>query len=429
MKLFNSLINKIKIMSEEGFFHILIGGTLTKIVVFGSSILVARWVDKNEYAYLVTADTMFAYILNLHGLGMPSALLLNCTPGDENNKNSAYFRFALTKGSFVQLLLSLLLIVYVSIVELPFPNTKRYVYLLVLYPFLSNLVETFQSYYRANLLNKEFARTSLFQTVILLLGNIVLLKHFNVVGNIVARYISVIVTIIILVYLYFQQDQTNTIGRKLSKEDKSLFLKQSISFVIANYFSAIMAQNEISLVNNLITDTVVTANYKIASLIPSQITFLTSSIMVFYFPKIAQLKKIEKIKKETRNVALLTAFVIFSTALAGFFLSPYIVRIFYGNKFDDAIKLSAFFWIVHSINAGFRMVPMNILPAINEYKYNAYISVGTSLFHFIIESLLIKKFGVYGAAFGSLLVYFLSGVVLWLALLQSIKRKKLLEIN
>ena len=40
--------SKMKELKTKGFFHILLGGSLTKIIAFLSSILIVRFISKNE---------------------------------------------------------------------------------------------------------------------------------------------------------------------------------------------------------------------------------------------------------------------------------------------------------------------------------------------------------------------------------------------
>lgn len=415
---------KIKSLAKEGFFHILVGNTLTKMIAFISSFLLARLVDKSSYAHLTSADNMYSYIVMLYGLGMPSALLINCTVKNEKGKNNAYLKLAFKYGSLVQIILSIGVVMYATYVELPFPQVTQYVYILAFYPLLNHLIDTYQSYLRANLMNKEYALASFIQTFALFIGNVVLLKWLGTTGNVIARYVALVITLVYLIYISKKLFDKNKVRNDLTKNEIVLFLKQSISFLIANYFSGIMPQNEMSLVNQLIKNETVTANYKVAVMIPAQLSFVTSSIMVFFFPKIAQMKDPFEIRKKSKQIAIGTFLVVAVISLIGFLFSPFIIRLFYGDRFDDAIQLASIFWIVNGINAGFRMVPGNILPAIGEYKYNAFLSIATCGVHFAIEYIMINNYGINGVAIGSALVYLVTGIIFWAYLLRTLKQRE-----
>ncbi|MFR8244571.1 MAG: polysaccharide biosynthesis C-terminal domain-containing protein [Mediterraneibacter faecis] len=94
-------------------------------------------------------------------------------------------------------------------------------------------------------------------------------------------------------------------------------------------------------------------------------------------------------------------------------LSPYIIRIVYGSRYEDATALSTVFWIVYALNAGIRMVPMNFLPAIGVAKFNAIMAAISCGVHLIITYFAISQFGIWGAGIATGFVYVVSGVVYW----------------
>lgn len=51
-----------------------------------SSIVIARLVDKTQYAYLSYSDTIFGYVTLFSGLGLTSALLKVCAGDTDHNQ-------------------------------------------------------------------------------------------------------------------------------------------------------------------------------------------------------------------------------------------------------------------------------------------------------------------------------------------------------
>ena len=174
-----------------------------------------------------------------------------------------------------------------------------------------------------------------------------------------------------------------------------------------------MPLNETFLVNNMIADEVATANYKVANLIPSQLPFVTSSIVIYFFPILAKEQDKKKVwdsaKQVGRNIFLLITFI----SLVGFIITPFLIRFVYGSKYDDARVISGMLWIVYGLNAGMRMMPMNILPAVGCVRYNVILSMFSCIIHLVLDYIFIKNLGVYGAAFATGIVYLVSGVLYW----------------
>ena len=80
----------------------------------------------------------------------------------------------------------------------------------------------------------------------------------------------------------------NVSPARLAKEEIKSFMVMSISLTMSNLFSLIMPINEMTLVNELLRSEAITSNYKIAIMIPGQLSFVTQSIIVYYFTIVAK---------------------------------------------------------------------------------------------------------------------------------------------
>ena len=416
----DSLKDKIKMLLSQGFFHILLGGTLTKVIAFISSILIVRFVSKEDYAYLTYADNLYSYIYLFACFGLDTAVLKYCI-NEDKRKNKGYFLFAFRTGMLIEMILIVIIVIAINIFPVAFEQSRAYLYALLLYPTLYFIVCLLQAFMRARLKNKEFAYAGIIQTGIVLLVSVSLVFVVSAFSVIIARYCAAV--IVIAYCFYILRDELNTKETIiLTRDNKREFVMFGISLLIANVFSMIMPINEVFLVNNVIRDTTVTANYKVASLIPQQLGFITSAIITFYFPYFARMVDRKEIWEKSKNVGLVTGGIISGIVIIGAILSPVIIRIAYGNKYSDINLLMTVLWVVYGINAGFRMLPMNILPAIGYTRFNMVLSIATCVVHFVIDYYLIKSFGVNGAAIAGAIVYSLTGFAYWAYLRSKLKR-------
>ncbi len=413
-------MKKAKHLIEDGFIHILFGNTLNKMIAFISSVVIVRLVEKVEYGYLSYVDNLYAYINLFSGLGLSSAILKFCGPNISKSENRYFFSIALKYGSLFQILLSVCLILYVVIFDIPFPNARYLIYLSFLYPTLTYIITTIQNYVRSQLQNKLYAKMGIIQTVIVFIGSIMFTLLSGVSGVIYARYIAIIFAI--LIGLSFVRSDLNGvhINIDIPNKKKRDFFKMALSLMIANLFSMIMPINEMFIINNLIQDEIVTATYKVAILIPSQLSFVVNSIVIYTFPKIAQLSDDKSLAyKNIKQIGVFTAGIIISITIIGYMLNPFIITTIYGTRYSDAINLSKIFWIVYSINASFRIIPMNMLPALGITTFNAIISVISCIVHAIMDYYFILHFGMMGAAYAVIIVYVISGCAYWLFLYRT----------
>ena len=179
----------------------------------------------------------------------------------------------------------------------------------------------------------------------------------------------------------------------------------------------IMPINEQFLINSMIRDEIITANYKVAILIPSQILFITNSVVIYVFPKISMLsKKRKEALRYSIYIESILAGLIMIVCILGYYLTPLLVNIIYGDRYNDSIELSQIYWIVYGLNAGFRMLPMNILPVIGSTFFNSISSIISCAIHALLLVYMIPKYGIFGAAYALIIIYIVSGILYWLYL-------------
>lgn len=419
----NKVSNQIKVLFKKGFFHILTGNTLTKLIAFISSIVTVRLINKQNYAYLTYSNNLYSYITLFSGLGMSTALLKYCSRTSKKEENKAYLKFSLKYGSIFQIILSITLITYVFIADIPFPNARKLILLFFLVPTIQYVLETMQSYIRSQQNNKLYAKIGVVQSLSVLIFTVIFVVFFGVYGVPIARYGALII-VILLALLYIKKSLKDVNIASLSERQIKGFLSMGLSMMIANFFSMIMPMNEQFLVNNILIDEIITANYKVAMMIPSQLGFITNSIMVYYFPIIASMRDNTKILKKSKNIQIITGVIIGFISIIGYIFTPFIIKLIYGNEYLDVVHLSRIFWIVYAMNAGFRMIPMNILPALGRVKFNATMSVTFSFIHLILDYFLISTVGISGAAYATLIIYVISGIIYWIFLRRICKDDK-----
>ena len=193
-------IKRVKYLIKDGFLHILVGNSLAKMIAFISSIVIVRLVTKEEYGYLAYADNLYSYITLFSGLGLSTGILKYCSPDISKEKNRAFLKIALKYGTIFQFIASLFLVIGVFMIGSAFPQAKPLILLLFLYPVLTQILSTFQNYARSQLKNKLFAKIGLIQVGIVFLASIILTLVYGIFGVIYARYIGIIIVIMIGFY-------------------------------------------------------------------------------------------------------------------------------------------------------------------------------------------------------------------------------------
>ena len=413
----NEIAKKMSLLLKGGFFHILIGNVLNKAIAMVSSIAIARLVEKTEYAYLSYADNIYSYGTLVSGLGLSLAILKFCTKKDEDSLNSAYLNYAFTRGGLFQICVAFVMCILVTLIDIPYPRARVFMWAMVFYPLFTYFSETIACFLRTQYMNKEYAMLGILQSLLVCVLGIAFVLLLDTMGLIVARYVAVICVVILFGYQVIRiirENHDNSV--KLSKNQKISFLKMGLSLMIANLFSSMMPINEAFLVNNIIKDEVVTANFKVAGFFPQMLLLVSGAVTVYYFPIIAQMTDWKEIKSKIFKIGIINFFFMLLLVVCGMILTPSAIRILYGSRYEDAIPLTYLLWIMRAMNCCIRMVPINMLPAIGKTRFNAITAVLSCIIQTIIDYFLIMKIGVNGAAIGAIIVYLFSGIAYWIYL-------------
>ncbi|RDY31717.1 lipopolysaccharide biosynthesis protein [Lachnotalea glycerini] len=410
---FKNMKKQITHLIKGGFFHILIGNTLTKMFAFISSIVIVRLVSKEDFAYLSYADNLYLYVIAISGLGMSSAILKYCGPHVQQDQDKAYLNYAIKFGGIVELVLSALVTIYVWICNIPFQQSRLLVSIMIFYPLLNYIVTTFQSYARAHFDNKVFAKIALMQSFFVLLLSIISIKIIGIFGMVFARYLSLGICCY-FGYAYAKSKNYSLSPVILGIKEKREFMNLSFSFMFSSLFSMIMPINETFMINNILKDEILSSNYKVSMLIPSQTMFIANSIAIYFFSVLNNIANKKLLWNKLKKIEILSIGIIGGVSLTGFVLFPYIIKYIYGEKYSDCIGFSNMYWIVYGINSSFRLIALNLIPAIGKAKVAAIISVISAIIHALSCYLIIPRFGIYGAGFVLGLIYLISGFAYWI---------------
>ncbi len=408
-----------KILLRNGFAHIFAGTFLNKAVTMLSSIVIARLVDKQQYAYLSYSDTIYGYLALFSGLGMGSALLKICAGKSEKKQDRAYLSYAIKCGIIFEILSSIILVSVFLTIKIPFPQARHYIVISVLYPVVYCIYDLLICYIRSKSFNKHYAYINLTYSVLTCVFSIVLVLIWNAPGLIYARYI-VLSFMLIYVCHFVLLFIGETPHYRLSANQKQEFWKIAITLVVANAFSGMIPFNENMLLSHIIADEVILANYRVAGLFPQMILLVTQAINVYFFPIAAGMDNEGIcITKYGIKVGLLNAAMVIIGILGGILFTPIFLPLFYGNKYNDAVSISLGLWIMRGMNAGIRMVPMNMLIAIGKYRFNLIMSVITFVIQIVVDWIFIMQWGIYGIVFGTVFIYLITGLVYWIVFIHA----------
>lgn len=426
MQKIKKLILPVVNVIRGGFLYIISGSVLTKAITMISSILIVRLVTKEIYAHFVYAANLWSYVELLNGLELSGALLILCSKNDDKSLDKAYFRFCTKWAMIIQLVASILFVVLASFISLTYPEAKKYVYMFALIPTFATAINCIQSYNRAHIQNKRYSAMGVVRALVMVGLTVILVPFSGMNGHFIARY-AACVSAIILGGSFCIKNMRGQEQAILSSKQKKEVFRLALSMMVASCFSYLMPVNETFLVNTLLKDSTITANFKVAGIFPQQLSLISGAVCIYFYPLVAKTKNYRQTGRRILKIGVYNFLIVTTVAFVGILATPLIIWMLYGTQYMDAVGISRVLWIMRATNSAYRVVPVTLLPALGDTKFNFIASPVICLVHFVIDYIMIKKLGLIGVSYAAIVVNLLTGTVAWIYLWMYCKKKAFRE--
>lgn len=387
--------------------HVFLSLFIAKVCAFLGSLFIIRILPESEFGTITIVASVFAIFMPFSGFGSQQSLLRFGSMSDDLSEKKALSNYLLKQGFFYQALLSVLFL-STSLFYL-----KKYedIFLLFLL-FTIRLVGSFyynhlQSEFRIFGNNRDFAKV----TNVVNISGVVLLLMLSYFFGLMGYLIAIAITPFIA-FFWFKKEKYLSAMEVFSfskKEIKNYGLYAAGTALLGDMlFSA-----DVLLLSFLMNETAV-ANYKVALLIPANITFLALTFMQSDFPVLAKNYKNKNFLKDYifnyYKIFIPISIVIFGL---GFLFKEEILALFFSAKYSDnywsfSILLGGF-----CLNMLLRNLYGNLLSAVGMMKMNTIISILTLILLVIFSFVFVSRFGVEGMAISLFLSMGISGLLLF----------------
>ncbi|MCR1974557.1 flippase [Clostridium sporogenes] len=397
---------------KNGFLHIFGANFINKFIGFGIAIVLPRIISKELFGQYTYAQTILNIFLLLNGLGATSAILQYCSEDYEEEQKLSYLKYGIKIGMVSNLVISILILLFSVFGSLPIKGSITILLYLSAIPIFSIIFDIMQIYLRVLYENKKFGILSNSNTMIYLIGIILLGLLFNISGIILARYISLILAIILGIVFLKKHIFNLSKVKYPDKANRKEFLKFSIISSLTNATTQLLLHIDVILIGNMITDASIIAIYKAATVIPMNMLFLPSSVMVFLYPYFAKQcndKAWIKAKyiKLQKYLAVINGFI----SIICIIFAPLIIKIIFGAEYLEGINAFRILWVGYFIAATFKVPSGNILFTIKKVKVNLFNSIISGILNIVLDILLILKFGYNGAAIATVITFIISSLI------------------
>ena len=204
-----------------------------------------------------------------------------------------------------------------------------------------------------------------------------------------------------------------------------MFRNISIISLCNNALSQLLYLFDVFVIGVVIANEEILATYKVATIIPTAMMFVPQSVIVFVYPYFAE-HRLDKKWCISNFKKLMVYFnlaniVITAMLVAG---APIIIRLVHGAKYLDAVPAFRILSLSYFFSAGFKSISGNLLVTQRKLKYNLFVSIMTGVVNIITDYILVSYMGSIGAAYTTLAVVILAGLLMTPYLLYSFNHIK-----
>ena len=408
---------KLKFIWEKavstGFGHIFGANTINQVLAFASNFILIRVLSKGEYGIYSYAFNIYSFFALAIGFGMESACMQVCSEKMKASEDAdRNMRFGILFGSGFNLILGVLIVLGAMFIPLPLAGVREVLWLFALMPLVTSLFNLAQTYFRYHLMNAEYSKCSVLNTGLILIGSVAGAVFFQTPGLIIFREAAMLLTVFLAVWIYRFPLKRILTAARISVKEKIDMLKLAAISMLNIATGQLLYLIDVFLIGVLISDELIVASYKTATIVPNALLFIPTALVVYIYPYFAQ-NQDDKGWVRQKYFLVLKYFGIFNLmiSLMLIILAPLIIRILFGAQYLDAVAAFRILSLSYFFSATFRKTTGNLLVTQRKLHVNFWIGVMEGVLNIVSNWFLIQFMGAVGAAVTTLVICIVSSAV------------------
>lgn len=398
---------------------IMVGRVFQLVLTFVTTFFVARYLGPEKYGTITYTYSYVALFLPICTLGMNDIAVKELLDNKEKNDEILGTIISLR---FISSLVSIGLIYIV--VELMNDNPLfPYIAFLQSLSLVFQIFDTIIYFYQSRLLAKK--------TGIIIAISYTLTSIFRIIGLILKKDIEwfafavsldFFVISILLVIRYLKDGYSFSFSLNTGKR----LLKRSSSYIFAGLMIVIYSKADTIILGKMIDETNV-GYYSAATTLCNAWPFILTAIIDSASPIIIDTFKIDKddYKKKIKQLYAAVFYVSLIVGILITILASFIIYVLYGDAYMPSVTpLRIVCW--STIFAYLGVARTSWMQCENKLKYEAKLSLYGAIINVVLNLVLIKYFGIIGAAIALLLTQFITNVVLVYAIKETRPNAKLI---
>ena len=398
--------------------HIFLSLLIAKICAFLGSLFIIRILPESEFGTISIVASVFAVFAPFSGFGSQQSLLRFGSLRDNVIEKKHLAKYLFLKGFGFQVLLSIIFLV-ISIFYIDHYENVFYIFIFFAVRLIGHyFFNHIQSELRIFGKNSEFAKVNNVVNIAGVVSLLILTYVFGLQGYLIALAITPFIAL-----FWFKKEHFSSLTENFSFSKKELWnygLHASGTALLSDaLFSA-----DVLMLSLLMNENAV-ANYKVAVLIPANITFLALTFMQSDFPVLA---KNYQNKNFLRNYIsnYYKIFLPITVLILGFgiLLKSEILKFFFSVKYADNSWVFVILLAGFCLNMLLRNLYGNLISAVGKMSVNTVISVFTLILLPLISFFFVGKYGITGMALSLSITMLANGLLLMIYFYNYLKKLK-----
>ena len=403
-------------LKDKGAFAILTGSFLTKIAAFLGSLILVRIMSKSEFGVLGYMENLYTYAYLFAGYGLNNAVFRYLVLKEDDAGKKGVFDYVATQGTKFNLAFVLVL----ALAAFVFPHPVEFSAAQLLLPLMllalpfQFLADTCSFSLRALFRNRAYAFAAVLAVVAVWSAKAIGASLFDLKGAAASWPIAYCILAVVLLLYFRRRVFPKATSNPPSTDERRGIRSYSLQYMVTNGLWALFLQNDLLMISLLIGDASAVADYKVAYAIPAAIAILSSSIGMFVAPYFVKRENDKAwVWANYKRTLAITVVLVGGAALLVSLLAEPVIGFFYGEQYLNIIPLMNLLLITAFITNGLRYTTANLLAAMGKIRVNMIVSFSGMVCQIVLNLFLIPIFGVYGAAYTSIIVYTLMAVAVF----------------
>lgn len=420
------LIRRVWIQLKTGLFQMFIANILNKIVGMASSMVITRLLTKSEYGIWSFALNIYSYLLLVTGLGLLSGAFQFGAENRGTEKEFSYYRFCLNVGLVIDAILVAIFIVWSRKMSFSLPAAKPYIIAIVPLLLLEYAMNLLLTILRCESRIHDYAKILNRNTLLLALGTCAG-AVFGIKGVITGRYLAYAISLLQVILYTKKEIRRMFIVPKIKWRETKTLWHYSLFTGASSALNCMLYLLDVSMIAALLQDSSEVAVYKVATLLPTALTFIPNSVVTCVLPDIVRNRNNHIwLRRNVKRYFIGLGSLNFLICSVLIIFAPFVIGILSGSQYLEAVSPFRILVAGYFISGTFKSFSTNLLAGLRRVNYGLFLSVSAGTCNIVFNYVFIRKYGMVGAAYATLGTITIAAVMAfsYLVMIVYVKKEK-----